>query len=199
MSLVALCFLDSFASQADKPLRSLKEYRFFSVSTYNHTYNLPMSNPFEMPYNPGIAADYNFPLRKRAKTLWYQSLGLNYYHHKSVNQGVQLYMGLNFRHAFHNGLQASLGLNLGALTTYDTKPNYRINSEGEAERIKKTGRRSYQGTINVMLGYSLHKRLNLPFDVYFRYAWGLQAPFTNEIPLIPHNNLHVGVNYYPFR
>ncbi len=175
---------------------ALKKERFVALGSYNHTFGLPFRNPFKGPYSPGVSLEYNVPLKKRKHTLWFQSVGLGYYYHQHLNHGIAAGTGTNHRYHIGSGWLLGLGLQASALYTYDAKVLYQVDETGGVARADGSGQLSFVGSFHLMTGYSLRQSLRVPADVFTQYQWGVQAPFSAVLPIIPHNTLKFGINYY---
>lgn len=184
----------------------------FSISIFNNQTSLPLGMKLGMtqsPVHPGICFSYLHTWKNETRNEWQQSFKLGNYYHRYSQYGIQLYTEIYYRYKRFKWLYPEAGIGAGYLHAFPDLQQFKLNSNGQYEKIKNWGRS--QSMISTFIGLSvpMHKKGKLPKHtcttcrqstytpppnrLFITYQFWMQAPFVkNYVPLLPNTSLHIG-------
>lgn len=194
---VLASFFPLMAQQPDSvKVRHKKRLDHLSIAfTNNHT-AFPFSSFAKLatgPWHPGFEAGTGFNWKSRKKHDWHQEFKLGYFYHQFIQHGIPLYTNFGYRYKFNAHWRAQLGLGAGALFSIPDHQRYKLNGQGEYERVQNV---RLQGMLvfNITAGYRFALKQQHPLEVYFTYQQRLQTPYVpNYVPLLPYNSMIMGI------
>ena len=143
--------------------------------------------------NQGI--DINLEMirnRNRTVSLLYNSSFSWYYHEQFANAFLlDFAIGCRIKPR-SSGLFFNADIGLGYQLSLAPVYMYELNENGEYVRDKFVGRSSIIIPVSVKLGY-IFQKMKYPVSIFVKYKWFVQAPYIDDVPIVPHGALHFGL------
>ena len=129
--------------------------------------------------------------RNRTVSLLYNSSLSWYYHEEFANAFLfDFAIGCNIKPK--SGLFFNADIGLGYQLSLTPVYMYELNDYGEYVRDKFVSRSSIVIPVSAKLGYSFQK-MKHPVSIFVKYKWFVQAPYIDDVPIVPHGALHFGL------
>ena len=130
--------------------------------------------------------------RNRTVSLLYNS-SLSWYYHEQFANAFLLDFAIGCKiKPKSSGLFFNADIGLGYQLSLAPVYMYELNENGEYVRDKFVGRSSIIIPVSVKLGY-IFQKMKHPVSIFVKYKWFVQAPFIDDVPIVPHGALHFGL------
>ncbi|MFN4285044.1 MAG: hypothetical protein ACK4E8_03680 [Lacibacter sp.] len=174
-----------------------RQLHYLSVAFANHHAAFPFSSFSRLgsgPLHPGLEAGIGFAWNVRPKHDWYQDFRLGYFYHRYLQHGIPLYTAIGYRYKFSKAWNAHASLGAGYLHSIPAVERFRLNSNGEYEKVNNLGRMQGMAAFNLGTGYKFRAGKTNGWEVFLDYQQRLQFPFVKKYaPLFPYNSLLIGI------
>ena len=128
--------------------------------------------------------------RNRTVSLLFNSSLSWYYHEQFANAFLfDFAIGCNIKPT--SGLFFNADIGLGYQLSLTPVYMYELNDYGEYVRDKFVSRSSIVIPVSAKLGYNFQK-MKRPVSIFVKYKWFVQAPYIDDVPIVPHGALHFG-------
>lgn len=146
---------------------------------------------FYSQFHPGLTLSTGFNWKEKTRYNLMQSFKLGYFSHRYVQRSFVLYSEFGYRYKAGARWGFSIAAGAGYLHMIPATEQFRINENGDWEKIKLKSRP--QALISLSLGID-YKVSESGIRTFIRYQNMLQTPFVpGYVPLLPYNVLHLGV------
>ncbi|HMO34170.1 MAG TPA: hypothetical protein PKE63_06435 [Lacibacter sp.] len=191
------------AQEVKHPTATIKRFYYLSVAAANHHSAFPFSRFSGLatgPFHPGFEVGTGFDWKVRSKHDWYQDFRLGYFYHRFLQHGIPLYTSIGYRYKFSPAWNAHASLGAGYLHSIPAVERFRLNGEGEYEKVNNLGRMQGMAAFNLGTGYKFAAGKANGLELFVDYQQRLQFPFVKKYaPLFPYNSLQIGVKkHYDF-
>ena len=158
-----------------------------SVSVFNENIAFPFTRI--TPLHPGVECGLTFWEKEKKWNNQSANVNTGFYYHKKVENAIYLRGEYVFSPKIKNILSFDIPLSLGYMHTFYPGEMYTLNSDGEPEKVRQTGRPHLMGSFGI--GIRLTKYKVQPF---VREEMVVVTPFASTIPVIVHSYLKLGIN-----
>ena len=163
----------------------------FSAGT--HSLTVPWhAGPVTDRLNPTFLIGTERTLRPGGRLRLYQTANLGFFQHYWWMTGVFLDTELGVSHTLPLGFHADLRLGVGYLHSFWRRETLELK-DGKYVHARDWGRPSLIVPLSIVIGYRGGSPRPLTIAPFISAQWAVQAPFTNESPVMTHLFLHVGV------
>ena len=180
-------------------MRSGKKFQlnYISLAFANHHSAFPFSSFGGLvtgEWHPGFEFGTGFNWSEKKKHDWFQDFRVGYFYHRFVQHAIPLYTNFGYRYKFSSRWNAQAGLGAGYLHSIPDHQRFKLNDEGDYEKMGGIGRGQAMVVFNISAGYNFNLQKKHPIEVYTTYQQRLQIPYVpNYVPLLPYNTLMIGV------
>jgi hypothetical protein len=183
----------------DSTAKKKRSLDHFSIAFSNNHSAYPFSSFSQLvagTWHPGFELGTGFNWSVRKKHDWYQEFKLGYFYHQFVQHGIPLYTNFGYRYKFSQHWRAQAGLGLGALFSIPDHNRYKLNSDGNYEKLNGV-RLQGMFVFNLGAGYQFARNKKHPLEAFITYQQRIQTPYVpNYVPLLPYNSLMFGLKWY---
>ena len=185
-----MCFALSVSIAHSKEKSQINELTL-NAAYFTHNITFPfISLSFQ---NQGV--DINLEMirnRNRIISLLYNS-SLSWYYHEQFANAFLLDFAIGCKiKPGSSSLFLNTDIGLGYQLSLTPVYMYKLNDNGEYVRDKFVSRSSIIIPVSVKLGYNFQK-MKFPVSVFVKYKWMVQAPYIDDVPVVPHGTLHFGL------
>lgn len=147
---------------------------------------------FKSNYHSYTSIGARMVWKDKNKHAWEQSFTIGFLHHRFIQKNIPVFTEIIYcYHAGRFDLRAHLGI--GYLHNIPEMQRFKLNEQGEYERIRNIGRAQGMGK----LSFSGTYRINNSYGLSMNYGILMQSPFVKSyVPLLPYNTLQVGVHKF---
>jgi hypothetical protein len=177
---------------AATPAASHSRFPLF-ISAGSHSLTVPWhTGPITKRFNPALVAGTERTLKHGRHLRLYQTANLGFFQHYWWMTGLFLDTELGISRQLPLHLHADLRLGAGYLHYFWRRRTLELE-HGEYVEARDWGRPSLVIPLSIVLGY--RRSSDRPFSVapFVSAQWAVQALFTDEIPVMTHFILQVGV------
>lgn len=171
-----------------------------TMSIIKESTKLPSSKAFGSPFHPGFEFGYENFFKDKRKHLFSFSIKLGYYFHKEFYHGLTIKPAINYYYVTDRKLYFGAEINSGYLHIFHDKKLFEQNNNGEYQKINNYGKPKFMPSLALSSGYQFHKNDQNHIDLFVKYEFGLEMPFSKGIgiPVFPHSFIHLGTKWYAF-
>ena len=145
---------------------------------------------FYSNYHPFTTIGARLVWKEKGKHAWEQSFNLGYIYHRFVQHSIPLFTETIYRHDFNNKFSMRAHLGLGYLHSIPDTDRFKLNDQGEYEKIKNFGRAQAGLKFSISAEYAL----NQDYHISMNYGVLGQLPFVKSyVPLLPYNSIQLGI------
>jgi hypothetical protein len=199
MALLGFFILENGAMAQDSTNKNKRRFDHFSIAFTNNHSAYPFSSFSQLlagTWHPGVELGTGFNWSVKKKHDWYQEFKLGYFYHQFIQHGIPLYTNFGYRYKFSQHWRAQAGLGLGALFSFPDHDRYKLNSNGNYEKISGV-RLQGMFVFNLGAGYQFARTKKHPLEAFITYQQRIQTPYVpNYVPLLPYNSLMFGLKWY---
>ncbi len=164
------------------------------ISVGNQVVGLPYQSLFQA-FNPAVFAGTEFSYNKNRKHRLCQSLGIGFIRNEAIGNTITLNTDFCYRYTGKLGIYSDFSIGLGALSQYQTRQKYSINTTtGEYKKVKDFGKPAMLAEFSYSLGYDFSIKKNLPFSLFIKYNCFIQMPYFDFklFPVMPQSIMQLG-------
>jgi len=141
-------------------------------------------------YHPYTTVGARLVWKEKGKHAWEQSFNLGYIYHRFVQHSIPLLTETIYRYDFNTSFSVRAHLGVGYLHSIPATDRFKLNDQGEYEKIKNPGRAQAGVKFSISAAYALSPDLQLSLN----YGVLGQLPFVKSyVPLLPYNTLQLGI------
>jgi len=145
---------------------------------------------FYTSYHPFTTLGARLVWKEKGKHAWEQSFNLGYIYHRFVQHSIPLFTETIFRFDFNRSFSMRAHLGVGYLHSIPGTDRFKLNDQGEYEKIKNLGRAQAGVKFSISAAYALNRNLQLSLN----YGVLGQLPFVKSyVPLLPYNSIQLGI------
>lgn len=172
-----------------------------TFSIVKESTKIPSGRAFGSPFHPGFELGYDHFFGKNIRHQFLYSIKVGYYFHKAIHHGVTIKPAISYFYVTNNNLYFGSELNLGYLHAFTDETLFKQNENGDYKKITNWGKPKFMPTIAFSSGYQFHKEDKEYLDLFIKYEFGLETPFSKGIgiPIFPHSFIHLGTRWYGFQ
>lgn len=190
----ALLFVLLLALCAGNATRAVAQLRYpVSVSFGSHSLTVPWHpGPVTNRFNPVFVVGTDRTLKTGEHTRLYAAANLGFFQHYWWVTGLYITTEMGVGYALPVGFHTDLRLGVGYLH-YFWRRQILMLEDGRYVEATNWGKPSLMIPLSIMLGYRGNHDHPLRFAPFVSAQWAAQALFTDEIPVMTHFFLAVGV------
>lgn len=145
---------------------------------------------FYTNYHPYTTVGARLVWKEKGKHAWEQSFSLGYIYHRFVQHSIPVLTETIYRYDFNSAFSLRAHLGVGYLHSIPATDRFKLNDQGEYEKIKNLGRAQVGVKFSISAAYAINPDLQLTLN----YGVLGQLPFVKSyVPLLPYNTLQVGI------
>ena len=145
---------------------------------------------FYTNYHPYTTVGARLIWKEKGKHAWEQSFSLGYIYHRFVQHSIPVLTETIYRYDFNSAFSLRAHLGVGYLHSIPATDRFKLNDQGEYEKIKNLGRAQVGVKFSISAAYAINPDLQLTLN----YGVLGQLPFVKSyVPLLPYNTLQVGI------
>ncbi len=175
------------------PITAQKNHTQFTLETGNAVTAFPVVGApqlFYTNYHPFTTLGVRMIWQEKRKHAWEQSFNLGYLYHRFVQHSIPLFTEIIYRYDFNKTFCVRTHLGVGYLHSIPDTDRYKLNDQGEYEKIRNLGRAQAGLKFSISAAYSINKELQLSLN----YGVLGQLPFVKSyVPLLPYNSIQLGI------
>lgn len=160
-----------------------------TVTVFAESVRLPDLRKISPSPNWGVRAGTEFYYRQRTRSHWFQTANLGYYSHPAMHHGFYLSTEVGYR-KFIGPVFLDATLGGGYLHLISRLPVYSDNGNGGFEQSSP-----HLSKFMPTLGLGAGVRVGHQTALLVRYEVFGEMPIANEIPLLPHRAIHLGLRF----
>lgn len=158
-----------------------------------HSLTVPWHpGPITSRANPALSAGTEHLWRRAGIALPFLSANLGFFQHHWWMTGVFAEAGVGLRNRLPYGLRADFAIGAGYLHYFWRRQIFEL-SDGRYVRATDWGRPSLFVPLSIVLGYRGKTGCPLGVSPFVSARWAVQGLFLDEVPILPHLFLMVGV------
>ena len=145
---------------------------------------------FYSNYHPYTTIGARLVWKEKGKHAWEQGFNLGYIYHRFVQHSIPLLTETIYRYDFNTSFSMRAHFGVGYLHSIPATDRFKLNDQGEYEKIKNPGRAQAGVKFSISAAYALSSDLQLSLN----YGVLGQLPFVKSyVPLLPYNTLQLGI------
>ncbi len=145
---------------------------------------------FYTNYHPFTTVGARLVWKEKGKHAWEQGFNLGYLYHRFVQHSLPLITEIIYRYDFNVSWSMRAHFGIGYLHSIPGSDRFRLNDQGEYEKIKNLGRAQAGVKFSVSAAYAINKEVVLTLN----YGVLGQMPFVKSyVPLLPYNSIQLGI------
>lgn len=164
-----------------------------SLETGNAVSSMPLVGAprlFYTNYHPFTTISTNLVWKEKRKHAWEQSFNVGYIYHRFIQHSIPIFSEVIYRHNFNPKFNLCSRLGIGYLHSIPDAERYKLNNQGQYERIKGIGRAQAMGKLSISLALRISSQLSATLN----YGVIVQSPFIKSyVPLLPYNAIQLGL------
>jgi len=174
---------------------SFGQYKFsqYTVEAGNAVSSMPIVGApqlFYTNFHPYLTIGARHTWKEKRKHAWEQSVNIGYMYHRFVQHTIPLFTEIIYRYNFSDRFNLNAHLGLGYLHSIPDTERFKLNSNGDYEKITNLGRAQGMFRFAVTAGYDINSRLRATVN----YGINGQMPFVKSyVPLLPYNTVQLGI------
>jgi hypothetical protein len=172
---------------------SQRKFTQLTLETGNAVTSMPFVGApqlFYTSYHPYTSLGARLVCKEKKKHAWEQSVHVGYLYHRFVQHAIPLYSEIIYRQHIGKAFYLRAHLGLGYLHSIPATERFKLNDQGEYERIRNLGRAQGMVKFSISFAYALNPNYQLTLN----YGVIGQMPFVKSyVPLLPYNTLQLGV------
>lgn len=192
------------AQSPDVPISPEKESRihkkntlqYFSLAATNNHSAFPFSSFSSLiagEWHPGVEFGSGLTWCEKKKHDWVQEFRVGYFFHQFIQHGIPLYTSFGYRYKFNPRWNAQAGIGAGYFHSIPNQARYKLNNEGDYEKMGGIGRGQAMLAFNLGGGYKFNMDKTHPLEAFITYQQRIQTPFVpSYVPLLPYNTIMLG-------
>ena len=184
--ILLLCFayVTPIATQSQFPL---------VVSGGTHTLTVPWHlEPVAVRLNPAFIIGTERMLKSGERLQLYYTANIGFFQHYWWMTGIFLNTELGIRHSLPLGFYADMRLGVGDMHYFWRRKSLALE-DGKYVQATNWGKPSLMVPLSVTLGYRGSSTRSAAVVPFVSMQWAIQALFTDEVPVMTHNLVLVGV------
>jgi hypothetical protein len=130
--------------------------------------------------HPGFSLGTEYAYLRGRYGRLYQNVQAGYYHNKYNARALFFLTSGGYRYTLGWGVFGEAFLGLGYLRSFHPVEIWRLNSAGEYERARDTGKGAAMISAGLGLGYDFSRKLNWPVSLFVRYQYYAQTPYSAD-------------------
>jgi hypothetical protein len=146
---------------------------------------------FYTNYHPYTTLGARLVWQEKGKHAWEQSVTLGYIYHRFVQHSIPLLTETIYRYDFNQSFSLRAHLGVGYLHSIPATDRFKLNDQGEYEKIRNLGRAQVGVKFSISAAYAINQ------DVQLSLNYGVlgQLPFVKSyVPLLPYNTIQLGIS-----
>ncbi len=175
------------------PITAQKNLTQLTLETGNAVTAFPVVGApqlFYTNYHPFTTLGVRMIWHENRNHGWEQSFNLGYLYHRFVQHSIPLFTEIIYRYDFNNTFCVRTHFGVGYLHSIPDTDRYKLNDQGEYEKIRNLGRAQAGLKFSISAAYSINKELQLSVN----YGVLGQLPFVKSyVPLLPYNTIQLGI------
>jgi hypothetical protein len=187
MPLLAAIYLIPLSGDAQRKITQL------TFETGNAVTAMPFVGApqlFYTNYHPFTTIGARLVWKEKGKHGWEQSFNLGYIYHRFVQHSIPLFTETIYRYDFNTSFNMRAHLGAGYLHSIPGTDRFKLNEQGEYEKITNLGRAQACVKFSISAAYALSQDLQLSLN----YGVLGQLPFVKSyVPLLPYNTIQLGI------
>jgi hypothetical protein len=197
-----LCTVSAFAAfqkkgKNKKACTTVCKY-FNKKTKYNFSLNSAAisspTKPFNGLFHPGIEIGFQKPVfnKKISSKLTYGA-DAGYYRQQGLQSALYFKPNLNYTFAITKKFSITPRLGAGLVIIHNQNSEFKTQTDGT---YKKVGRNipQFMGSIGVQPNYNVYNSKTYSYNVFMRYEFAAQTPFSAISSILPITMLHLGLS-----
>jgi len=180
LAVAAILFTRGAGSLRAEDIRPVVRQFPLEATFINQAVGSPFDGTILEILHPGFSLGTEYVWKAGLRGAWIQSLQAGYYFNQYDSKGVFIQTSFGYRYTLGFGLYAEAAPVLGYLRYFHPADIWRLNSDGEYEKAKDTGRGALMISAMVSLGFDFSRKWGWPVTVFLRYQPYLIAPDTPD-------------------
>lgn len=178
---------------AEESLGQQKNQFPIEISFINQASSMPFNSTILKTLHPGFSLGTEYLHKDGLSGDITQSLTMGYYDNKYMARAFFLYTAGGYRYTLPFGLFGDITLGLGYQLSFHPSEVYKLNADGEYEKVNSPGRSAFLILGSIGIGYDFGKKIGWPLDFFIRYQPYVQTPFSTDESWWPHAMLYAGI------
>jgi hypothetical protein len=174
-----------------KPKGSIFKKAVKSIGFLNSAVSMP-TTPVNGRWHGGVQIGYKTPIRQKKTTL-YAGAELGVFYQKSLQTATYLKPTLSCNIPIAKKLSIEPVLGVGLLTSYKYNPEFTLQANGTYSTAARLVPQ-FMGSFGVQPSYQIYTTTKYNCNVYMRYEFAAQTPFSAISSLLPLTMMHLGIS-----